>query len=364
MTCPRGITRREFLTRAAAASAAVAGATATLRAAAEAVGADASGPAAKAALAPASAPAGAAGKTRVVVIRHASLAAEGQGPAPAGVRELLDEAARALAGDAKPADAWARWFKPDDCLAIKVNCLGYATRSAVALGLAVAVGAIGLAPGKTIVWDRLNRELAACGYTLQARGVAVRCFGTDELSARGNRGYTADVLTSGATGSLLSRIVTDEATALVSASILKDHNLAGLTGALKNFFGAIHNPNKYHDNGCDPFIADACAQEPIRRRLRLAVCDATWPQYNGGPAPRRQWQWPYGGLILSTDPVAVDAVARDLLERRRAAAGLKSLADEKRPVRHLASAQARGLGTADLAHIEVISLGKPWVELE
>jgi len=361
MTGPRGMTRREFLTRAAAASAAVAGASPTWRAAAEAAGADAPASAAPA-------PAVAAAKARVVVIRHASLAAEGQGPTPDRVRELLDEAARAIAGDAKPADAWARWFKPDDCLAIKVNCLGYATRPAVALGLAAAIGAIGLAPGKTIVWDRLNRELAARGYTLQARGAGagggVRCFGTDELSGRGNWGYTAEVLTSGATGSLISRIVTDEATALVSASILKDHNLAGLTGALKNFFGAIHNPNKYHDNGCDPFIADACAQEPIRRRLRLTVCDATWPQYHGGPAPRRQWQWPYGGLILSTDPVAVDAVARDLLERRRAAAGMKSLADEERPVRHLASAQVRGLGTADLARIEVISLGKPWVELE
>jgi hypothetical protein len=47
----------------------------------------------------------------------------------------------------------------------------------------------------------------------------------------------------------------------------------------------------------------------------------------------------------------------------RAAAGLKPLEAEKRPVRYLASAQARGLGTADLAAIEVVSIGKPWNEI-
>ncbi len=348
MTDSGGITRRQFLARAATVAAAGAAAATGLPRAMEA-----------------GEPAAAPPKSRVVVIRHASLAAEGPGPAPERVREVLDEAARALAGDAKAADAWARWFKPADRLGVKVNCLGYATRPAVAAALVAAVGAIGLAPEQAILWDRLSRELKAGGYTSRGRGAkGVQCFGTDDLASRGNWGYSAEILTSGSTGSMISRIVTDETTALVSAAILKDHNLAGLTGALKNFYGAIHNPNKYHDNGCDPFIADVCAQEPIRKRLRLAVCDATWPQYNGGPAPRRQWQWPYGGLVLSTDPVAADAVGREILERRRAAKGMPPFEAEKRPVRHLASAEARGLGTADLAKIEVLSLGKPWLELE
>ncbi|MCX5684208.1 MAG: hypothetical protein NT049_11050, partial [Planctomycetota bacterium] len=122
----------------------------------------------------------ASAKSRVVVIRHESLAAEGQGPAPERIRELLDEAAKALAGDAKVADAWARWLKPTDRVGIKVNCLGYATRPAVALATVAGIGAIGLAPGQAIIWDRMNAELAKAGYDLRSTsGKAPRCFGTD-----------------------------------------------------------------------------------------------------------------------------------------------------------------------------------------
>jgi uncharacterized protein (DUF362 family) len=299
--------------------------------------------------------------SRVVVVRDDALAQDS--PDPKRIRELLDEAARMLAGDARPADAWARWFKSDDRVGIKVNCLGFSTSPVVALALAEAIGSAGVAPERIILWDRSDRELKAAGHTLRRSGTGVRCFGTDALASRGGEGYASEIATSGAIGSLYSRIVTEETTALASAAILKDHNLAGLTGCLKNFYGAIHNPNKYHGNGCDPFIADVCAHPHIRGRLRIALCDATRPQYDGGPPSRPDRQWAYGGMLLATDPVALDRVALEILERKRAAAKMKTLADEKRPARYLASAEARGLGAADLVRIEVIGIGKPWLDV-
>jgi len=333
--------RREFLTRAGAATAAVT---------ALPYVASAFGP---------TRPDGS--KSRVVVLRDEALAQDS--PDPKRVRELLDEAARMLAGDAKPADAWARWFKPDDRVSIKVNCLGFSTSPVVALALAEAIGSAGVAPERIILWDRSDRELKASGHTLRTSGKGVRCFGTDALASRGGEGYASEIATSGAIGSLYSRIVTEETTALASAAVLKDHNLAGLTGCLKNFYGAIHNPNKYHGNGCDPFIADVCAHPHIRGRLRIALCDATRSQYDGGPPSRPDRQWAYGGMLLATDPVALDRAALEILERKRAAAKMKTLADEKRPARYLASAEARGLGAADLVRIEVIGIGKPWLDV-
>ncbi len=301
------------------------------------------------------------GKSRVVVIRHDALAEESLDARR--VRELLDEAAKALAPEAKAADAWARWLKPSDGVGVKVNCLGLATRPETAGALADALGSAGVAPERVILWDRSDRELRAAGYDLRASGPGVRCYGTDSLASRGPGGYAADIVTSGEIGSLYSRIVTDETTALVSAAVLKDHNLAGLTCALKNFYGAIHNPNKYHGNGCDPFIADVVAHPHIRSRLRLAICDATRPQCHGGPPSRPRWQWAYGGILLAADPVALDRVGMEILDRRRTAVGLKVLAEDGRPVRYLMSAQARGLGMADLAQIEVVSVGKPWTDV-
>jgi uncharacterized protein (DUF362 family) len=341
-------TRREFLAGVAA------GAAVAVGAAALGSRAEAAGEAAKESR---------AAKSRVVVIRHDALAKEGRALDEARVREILDEAARALAGDAKAADAWARWLKPSDRVAVKVNCLGYPTGSALAMAFVRAVGAAEVAPQRLIIWDRTCRELKAAGYELRSEGRGARCFGTDALERRGNGGYTEEICSSGEIGSSYSRIVTDEATALVSAPVLKDHNLAGLSCGLKNFYGAIHNPNKYHDNGCDPFVADVAAHANIRDRLRLVVCDATVPQFNGGPPPRGQWQWVYGGVLLGTDPVAVDLVASEILARKRAAAGMKSLEADGRPVRYLKSAEARGLGVADLARIEVVSIGKSWQDV-
>jgi uncharacterized protein (DUF362 family) len=233
----------------------------------------------------------------------------------------------------------------------------------VAEGLGRSLSAAGVTAERTIVWDRTDRELERAGYTLRKRGSGVHCYGTDGLGGFGRGGYTTELATSGAIGSLYSRIVTEHCDALVSVPVLKDHNLAGLSCALKNFFGAIHNPNKYHDNGCSPFVADVCAHEHIRNRLRLAVCDATLPQYNGGPPRRPRWRWPYGGIIVSTDAVALDRVALEILERKRAAADFKPLAAERRSVRYLESAAARNLGRADLAEIEVISIGTDWLDV-
>jgi len=301
-------------------------------------------------------------KSRVVVVRHPALA-DAAGPDRRAVHGALDQAACALSGESDAAAAWAQWFKPQDRVALKVNCLGLATHPAVVAGLSQSLGAVEIAPERTIVWDRSDRELERAGYTLRKRGSGVRCYGTDGLEGPGPGGYDTELATSGAIGSLYSRIITEQCDALVSVPILKDHNLAGLSCALKNFFGAIHNPNKYHDNGCAPFVADVCAHEHISNRLRLAVCDATQPQYNGGPPRRQRWQWPYGGLILSTDAVALDRVALEILERKRAVAGLRPLAAEQRPVRYLEHAAARNLGKADLADIEVISVGTDWLEV-
>jgi uncharacterized protein (DUF362 family) len=138
--------------------------------------------------------------------------------------------------------------------------------------------------------------------------------------------------------------------------VLKDHNLAGVSLGMKNFFGAIHNPNKYHDHNCDPYVADVVSHRFIRPKWRLTVCDATRAQYHAGPGYHPGFAWSLGGLIVGSDFVAVDAVGADLIDAQRKAKGLKPLAEENRPGRHVATAGARGLGVANLAEIERIEV--------
>jgi uncharacterized protein (DUF362 family) len=122
---------------------------------------------------------------------------------------------------------------------------------------------------------------------------------------------------------------------------------------MKNMYGAIHNPNRYHDDNCDPFVADVGAHPFVRDKLRLVIADALVAQYDGGPARVQTYQWRPGTVIASRDPVAVDRVAQRIIEEQRAAHGLPTLAEAKRPPRWLESAFARGLGENRIGEIEL-----------
>jgi hypothetical protein len=59
---------------------------------------------------------------------------------------------------------------------------------------------------------------------------------------------------------------------------------------------------------------------------------------------------------VSTDPVAVDAVALQLIEERRRDLALKTLAEEGREPKWLAVAAALGVGEALLERIRVVDV--------
>jgi uncharacterized protein (DUF362 family) len=268
--------------------------------------------------------------------------------------KLLDAALQKLTGAADATSAWRQFFGPRDRVGIKVNALGLATQPAVVDAIVAGLRRAEVPAENILIWDRLDVELAKAGFKLNKSGVGVQCRGTD--AERAGSGYENKIETSGQIGSSFSKIVAEEISVLISVPVLKDHNLAGVSLGMKNFYGAIHNPNKYHDHNCDPYIVDVVAHRYIGKKWRLTVCDAVRAQYNAGPGAHPGFAWPFGGLIVGADFVALDAVATDLLEARRKEAGLVSLADDGRPARHIRTAAGRGLGTAELHRIERIEV--------
>ena len=121
----------------------------------------------------------------------------------------------------------------------------------------------------------------------------------------------------GSIASLLSRTLTRICDAVINIPVLKDHGIAGVTIALKNFFGAIHNPNKYHEKLGDPYIADLWLVPVIRQKTKLIICDALTAQYEGGPPYKPQWIWNFNSILVGKDPVALDYVGWDIIERKR-----------------------------------------------
>jgi uncharacterized protein (DUF362 family) len=264
--------------------------------------------------------------------------------------EALGAAVARAAGEATPVAAMRRLFRPTDVVGIKVNTLGgrgVCTRPEVPLELAAWLQAAGVPAERIYIWDRTDRELQAAGYTLATSGV--RVFGTNEAG-------WGELVDWGASASRFARVLAEELTAVISCAVLKDHAVAGVSLSMKNWFGVVHNPNKLHDDGCAPFVANLSLQPLIRSKLRLNVIDASLAQCHGGPGRSPRWAWPFGGFLASTDPVALDRVGAQLIEARRKEVGLPALAAENREPRWIAGAAALGLGVADPTRIERVDV--------
>lgn len=291
-------------------------------------------------------------KSTVVVVRSDMLSR----PDRVTIKQMLDAAVPQALGVASADVAWRKLFKPNDAVGIKVNCIASRVSSHPQLAWAIADSLIaaGVPADQIIIWDREDRELVSAGYVINADGSGVKCYGT-----KPRVGYTRDLVVTGSVGSRISKIISRQCTATVNVPVLKDHNIAGLSLSLKNYFGAIENPNKFHMGNCNPYVADLNMAPQIREKNKLIICDAITILYEGGPTDcKPKYMWRCNSLIVGTDPVAVDQIGLMLLEEKRASDGLAPLAAVGRSVKYIDTAADPDhcLGVKDPEKIRVIDL--------
>jgi uncharacterized protein (DUF362 family) len=294
-------------------------------------------------------------KSKVVISRDPQLRGAGQSLDSGRLLKMLDRAVQALYGSDSPLEAWKKVARPGEVVGLKVNGLagrGNSTNAVLVDVICERLREAGIGERDIVIWDRLNSDLESAGFRIRSEPGHIRCFGNDV------GGYEEDLTIYGSVGCRLSRTLTQACGAVINLPVLKDHGIAGVTLALKNMFGAIHNPNKYHLNACDPYIADVNMLPPIRQKVRLHICDATTAQYEGGPSFMPQWTWPFNGLLVAQDPVALDSVGWRLLEEKRAEKSMKSLAELGREPRYIATAADANhrLGTNDPRQIDQVEV--------
>lgn len=289
----------------------------------------------------------------VVLARSRGLIRSGHDIRRENATRVINEALKRIVGQPSSTRAWKQLFSPGERVGIKLSCLpGKPLSSSPGLVMSIAEGLIsaGIKPGNIFIWERTDRELEQAGYKISLKGINV--FGTDHLS---NGGYSDRIEISRSVGTCFSRIV-ESVDALISVPVLKDHDIAGVSIGLKNFYGAIHNPNKFHARNCDPYVADLCAHPLIKNKLRLTVCDASRVQVHNGPAFFPRYALEYGAILVSTDPVALDYTGWQIIENERKALKLKTLKASGREPRYLFSAMKLKLGQARESHIRLIKI--------
>jgi uncharacterized protein (DUF362 family) len=295
-------------------------------------------------------------KSKVVIARDLELRGAGaNAPDSTRLLKLLDRAVQSFYATAAPLEAWKRLARPNEVIGLKVNCLagrGISTSVPLVEAICERLKQAGVAAKNIVIWDRLSSDLESAGFRVATSPGGTRCLGNDVL------GYEEDLTIHGSAASLMARALTRVCDAVINLPVLKDHGIVGVTMALKNLFGGIHNPNKYHVDVGDPYVADVYMMPPIRQKVRLTICDAITAQYEGGPSFMPHWTWPQNALLVASDPVALDYTGWRIIERKRAEKGLKSLKEMKREPTYIATAAdaAHRIGANDPARIQVVEV--------
>jgi hypothetical protein len=254
--------------------------------------------------------------SRVVLIRDREVLDE-QGKAdPNGLHRMLNAGVSELVGEKDAAAAWRRLFSPSDVVGIKSN-----------------------------EWSRLPTPAAleeAMRTELERVGVAPADIAVDDRQVKSNPVFR-------------------RATALINTRPLRTHDWSGLGTCIKNLITFTERYPDYHGDACAP-LGSIWLRPEIKGKVRLNVLVMLTPQFHStGPHSfSQEFIWPYGGLILGVDPVAVDATGARIIEAKR-----KLYFGDDRPMRppphHIQIAETQyGIGVADPERIEIVRLG--WQE--
>jgi uncharacterized protein (DUF362 family) len=293
-------------------------------------------------------------KSRLVVITNHNIYDSDGGLKKDQTSELINHAMVRLTGTTDSKSAWKKIAKSGDRFGIKPNCLGgrmLCSSPVMADAIVSGLQSAGVRNSDIIIWERTNRELERSGYKLNyARNSGLRCFGTDSRGV----GYSDSFHQFGKVASLISKIFEQQIDKNINFPILKDHSVAGISGGLKNLYGLVHNPNKYHPDNCDPYAAEVSALPIVREKNILTILDMTKLQYNGGPGYVSRYLVKPGTVVMSFDPIAVDAYGYKIIEDYRRKNGLPSLKKAKREPLWLETGKRLGLGESDLSQVEII----------
>jgi len=253
---------------------------------------------------------------KVVLIRNAEILGRQDKVQEEILQSMLDQAVKSLLGANEPLEAWHKLFKSSDVVGIKSN-----------------------------VWAKMPtpKELeTAIKRRLLDVGVAEKNIGIDD------RG-------------VLNNPVFQNATALVNARPLRTHHWSGVGTCLKNYIQFVPDPSSYHDEGCSP-LGKIWTYPIVKGKTRLNILSALTPQFYGRGSNffDKRYVWPYQGLIMGTDPVAVDAVGAHLLQVKRTGFFGEERALDVPPIHILVADKKYHLGVSDLSRIQLIKLG--WME--
>ena len=94
----------------------------------------------------------------------------------------------------------------------------------------------------------------------------------------------------------VAKVLTQRINKFINLPVLKHHQSAGVTIALKNIsHGVVNNVNRSHitptANACGAFIPAVVSLPVVRSKAVLHICDGVKASFHGGPGGRPKYIW-------------------------------------------------------------------------
>jgi hypothetical protein len=282
-----------------------------------------------------------------------------------GLKELARQVQQSKGADAPDTDVDNPWkvllpgYQPGYRIGLKINCLNSLVPTSIPLVRAIVLSLqnkLSIDPAKIIVWDRTLQEIKNRSRYTDADVAGARLLGTLTTAGtvtEGDPGY-GDLVCPAIEGETprLSRILTDMTDLTINVPVIKKHGVSGVTGAMKNTYGIIDNPGKYHKPKLAKGLPAIYALPAVRNSLVLTIADALIGVVEGNTqdppdaTPNR--------ILLAQDPVAMDNYALDLVNQIRAGRSLAPIpCDKEMDITWIDRAHELGLGNKNYSLVKV-----------
>jgi hypothetical protein len=314
-------------------------------------------------------------RARVVVVEHPRATAAFAPQLPV-VREMVDYGLTNLTGRPTVAGAWASLVSTQETVGIKVFASPgpmVGTRPGVVEALLASMLASGWSPQHILIWDKYLVDLRRSGFVELGERFGVQVAGSQDAGYDTNHFYDALPLGQLVWGdrdfgeqtanlgrkSYVSKLVTQQMTKIILVTPLMNHNLLGVSGNLYSLsLGSVDNIQRFNQ---DPellasAVPDLFALEILGDRVVLNVVDALIGQYLGEQQSMLHYSAVLNQLRFGKDPVALDVLSFQELERHRESANAPQLKPNLRLYR-IATALEIGVSDPELIQIETGKLG-------
>lgn len=304
-------------------------------------------------------------KSRIVLIKNPDII-NNEGIVDTSLLSDMLEKAIMKYSDTKSASVfWKNNINKNEIVGLKVNTLGLNSITGTTLtnhfgaftnAIIESCKKAGIMEDRFIIWDRSEEELISAGHTIQKENGKTRILGCVETRrGDGGFGYTDEEYPVGDKKTRLTKIFTEMCDSIINIPLIKDHGTAGFTGALKNHYGTINNAREFHSNNCtSPGIPEVNTIPIIQKKQKLIITNALSCVFNGGPRWDRKFMWNYGGILIGTDPVAIDTVMFNIINEKRKLEGMSPISENV--AKHIRLSQELGLGTNNMNEIDLIDI--------